>query len=89
MRTLNELKLIEKYLLNKMSISSKLVFEAKLLIDPVLKRNVEWQRKLYSIVRLSGRRIVQAEAERIHHKLFSDPAKQAFHQSIFQLFPKK
>jgi len=80
---------IENYLFNKLDVPSKLVFEARLLINPVLKMNVESQRRLYSIVKLSGRRRIKSELEQIHAGLFSDPKKSIFQQNIYQLFLKK
>ena len=56
MKTLRETKEIDRYLLDKLSPASRLLFEARLLIDPTLKLRVEWQQKLYSIIKRSGRR---------------------------------
>ena len=89
MKTLHETKEIDRYLLGKMSIASRLLFEARLLIDPTLKLRVELQHKLYSIIKRSGRRQMKSEATRIHHQLFSDPAKHDFQRNVFQLFSKK
>lgn len=89
MKTLHEIKEIENYLLGNGHPSSKLVFDARLLLDPMLALRMNWQRKLYSIITLSGRRKIKSEAERVHLRLFNDPAKQAFQQQIFQIFSKK
>jgi hypothetical protein len=89
MRTLREVKQIDRYLLGKMSIASRLLFEAKLLIDPTLKLRLEWQQRLYSIIKSSGRRQMKSEVTRIHHQLFNDPAKAEFQSTIFQLFFNK
>lgn len=89
MKTLIDTKQIENYLFGKFNTPSRLVFEARLLIDPVLKINVECQRKLYSIVRASGRGKMKSEIELIHLRLFSDPEKQILQQNVYQLFLKK
>lgn len=89
MKTLIDTKQIENYLFGKFKTTSRLVFEARLLIDPVLSVNVEWQRKLYSIIRASGRKKMKSEIELIHSRLFSDPEKQIFQQTVYQLFLKK
>ena len=89
MKTLRETKEIDRYLLGKMSTASRLLFEARLLIDPTLKLRVEWQQRLYSIIKRSGRRQMKSEVARIHHQLFSDPAKREFQLNVFQLFSKK
>jgi len=89
MRTLRETKEIDRYLLGKMSIAPRLLFEARLIIDPSLKLRVEWQRRLYSIIRRSGRRQMKSEVARIHHRLFTDPDKSEFQTNVLQLFSKK
>jgi hypothetical protein len=89
MKTLHEIEEIEKYLNGKLSTPSSLLFEARLLIDPVLKFKVECQRKLHSIIKLTGRRKIKSEAVSIHHRLFSDPAKEAFQHSVLHWFSKK
>lgn len=89
MKTLREIKQIDRYLLGKMSTASRLVFEARLLIDPLLKLRVEGQRRLYTIIRLSGRRKLKAEVGLIHYQLFDDPGKRDFQREVFQLFSKE
>jgi hypothetical protein len=89
MKTLRETKEIDRYLLDTLSPASKILFEAKLLIDPTLKRRVEWQQRLYSLIKRSGRRQLKSEAARLHHQLFSDPAKREFQLNMFQIFSKK
>ena len=89
MKTLRETKEIDRYLLDRLSPASWLLFEARLLIDPTLKLRVKFQQKLYSIIKRSGRRQIKAEVRRVHHQLFSDPAKHEYQLKIFQLFSKK
>ena len=89
MKTLRETREIDRYLLDKLSPASRLLFEARLLIDPTLKLRVDWQQKLYSIIKRSGRRQMKSEVARVHHQLFSDPAKREFQLNVFQLFSKQ
>jgi hypothetical protein len=89
MKTLHETEKIERYLFGKLSPSARLVFEARMLIDAVLKQQVETQRRLYAIVRHHGRRVMKSEVTRIHYQLFNDPAKEDFQSRIFELFTKK
>ena len=89
MKTLGETKEIDRYLLGKMSIASRLLFEARVLIDPTLKLRVEWQQRLYSIVKRSGRRQMKSEVALIHYQLFNHPEKHEFQTNVFQLFSKK
>lgn len=89
MKILREIKEIDKYLLGEMDAASRLVFDARVLIDPVLKARLEYQRRLYTIIKRSGRRQIKAEVSRIHHQLFTDPARRGFQSEIFHLFSKK
>ena len=89
MKTLRETREIDRYLLDKLSPASRLLFEARLLIDPTLKLRVDWQQKLYSIIKRSGRRQMKSEVALVHRQLFSDPAKREFQLNVFQLFSKK
>lgn len=89
MKTSTNVTEIEDFLFDKLDTPSKLLFEAKMLINPVLKLRVESQRRLYTIVKLSGRRKIKSELEQIHCRLFSDAKKGTFQQSIYQRFTKK
>ncbi len=86
MKTSAETKQIERYLLGRMQPASKLLFEARLLIDPILRTKVRCQSNVYSIIRRSARRQLKAEAERIHRELFHDPSKRDFQSHIKQIF---
>jgi hypothetical protein len=88
MKTLNEGEQIERYILGELGPSSKLVFEAKLLIDRQLRLQVECQRKLMSVVRQYGRRTIKFEVEHIHQALFTDITKQKFQQEVHLIFTK-
>jgi len=89
MKILNEIRDIDEYLSDKLDVPSKLLFEARILVDPSLKTQVRLQERIYAIVKLSGRRKIRNEAERIHRQLFSDPSRVAFQQDVLQLFTKK
>jgi hypothetical protein len=86
MKTSTDIRQIENYLLGKLRTPSKLLFEAKMLMDPALRSNVELQRRLYSIVRILGRRRIKSEVEDIHNRLFKDPNKVNFRQNLYNLF---
>ena len=89
MKTFNETAIIEDFLQGKLPTSSRLLLEARLILDASLRRRVETQRKLYTIIRQSGRRKIRSEIEKIHHQLFTVPEKQNFREVIDQLFQKK
>ncbi|HEX5168462.1 MAG TPA: hypothetical protein VFW11_04770 [Cyclobacteriaceae bacterium] len=87
MRTsLNEIEQVEKYLFKKMNIDESLLFEARMLIHPMLRLNVSAQKKVYSLIKLYHRKKIKEEIEVIHQKLFTDPSKKEFQRSIHQLF---
>jgi hypothetical protein len=88
MTTLREIEQIEKYLFDQLDPQSRLLFEGHILVDPILNIKVQWQRRIYSIVRRSGRRQLKSELERIHRQLFADPSRKQFQQEILQLFSK-
>lgn len=88
MKILREVKQIDMYCRDEMDAVSRVLFEAQLLIDPSLSIRVQFQRKLYKVIRRSGRRRIKSEVERVHRKLFSDPSKAEFRKDIFKLFSK-
>ena len=89
MKTLREIKGIDRYLSGKLETASRLLFEARLLIDPQLSIRMKYQEKLYAIIKESGRRALKSEIARIHYQLFNDPSKRQFQSQIFKLFNKK
>ena len=88
MKILREIKQIDMYCRDEMDAASRIVFEAQLLIDPALAIRVQYQQKLYRIIRRSGRRQIKSEVDRVHRRLFSDPSKADFRRDIFKLFSK-
>ena len=85
----NDIRETEEFISGKLDRESSLLFEVRLLIDPILKLNVEVHKKLHALVRAYGRKKIKEEAESIHQKLFQDPDRIVFQQSIYQLFQKK
>ena len=89
MRTsLNEIKKAEDFLSGKLSGAEAVLMQARLLIDPVLRMNLAFQRKVYALVTLYGRRKLKAEIEDVHDRIFQDPARAAYREEIAQLFSK-
>lgn len=82
----SDVKQIEDYLTGKMSPADRLVFKARLIINPLLRLNVVFQQKTYSLINAHGRKKRKADMEVIHTKLFSDPGKVVFQQKVLQLF---
>jgi hypothetical protein len=87
MRTsLNEIRHAEKYLFKQLNTEESLLFEAKMLINPLLRLNVSIQKKVYSLIRLYHRKKLKEELETIHENLFNHPDKKEFRESVHQLF---
>ena len=83
---MNNMQKIEAYLTSRLETEERLVFEAQLLTDPVLRLNVLLQRKVYAILKLYHRKKLKEQAELAHRRLFSDPDKADYQKSITQLF---
>jgi hypothetical protein len=90
MRTsLNDIRQTENYLHRTLSPEESLLFEARLLSDPVLRLNVYVQQKVYSLLRLYHRKKTKEALEEVHQRIFHDPAKADLQQQIAQLFKHK
>ena len=81
-------KTIENYLAGRLPHNEALLFQAKLLTDPNLRLQVTWQEKTYALIKLFARRELKSSLERTHQKIFRDPDKKDFQESILQLFIK-
>lgn len=82
----NNVRQIERYLNNQLTPEDLLIFEAQLLIDPLLKLNVSLQKKIHSIIRLYGRKKMKSEIEQVHNRLFQGNEHIVFQQRVHQLF---
>ena len=86
--SLNELRLIEHYLLSDNKDGESFLFEAKMILQPDLKQQVYWQNKTYQMVRDYGRKQLKNEIENIHETLFNTDTHQSFRQKVMRLFSK-
>ncbi|HEV8512635.1 MAG TPA: hypothetical protein VGQ59_05145 [Cyclobacteriaceae bacterium] len=87
MRTsLNEIQQIEKYLHQELPVEDTLVFEAKAIVNPSLGRNIFLQKKIHELLRFYHRRKIKNEIEKIHRRVFYDPANATFRKNILQFF---
>ncbi|MBB6239353.1 hypothetical protein HDC90_004006 [Pedobacter sp. AK013] len=85
---LNELRLIEHYLLSDDKDGESFLLEAKMILQPELKEQVYWQQKTYQVVRDYGRKQLKNEINNIHETLFNTEAHQSFRQKVMHLFGK-
>jgi hypothetical protein len=89
MRTsLNNVKETEDFLSGALPSEDTLFFKARLLLDPVTRMNLSFQRKAYGVIRLYGRRKLKAEIETVHENIFSDLIHAVYRREIDQLFNK-
>ncbi|MBA4056968.1 MAG: hypothetical protein C0490_19795 [Marivirga sp.] len=87
MRTsLNNIRLIEKFLNGQMAPEESMSFHMRLIEDPLLKINLRIQEKIYALIRLYHRKKLKEEIQSVEHKMFSDPLKAGFRESIQYYF---
>ncbi|WP_426325177.1 hypothetical protein [Pedobacter sp. R-06] len=86
--SLNELRLIEHYLLSDNKDGESFLFEAKMILQPELKQQVYWQNKTYQMVRDYGRKQLKNEIDNIHETLFNTDEHHSFRQKVMRFFSK-
>ncbi len=82
----NNTQLIDNYLSGNMSFAEKILFEARVAVNPSLKRDLHFQKKTYRLVKMYHREQLKGELKMVHQELFQNPDKLDFQQSIRQLF---
>ena len=82
----NEIIKTEKYLTGQLPVEDKLLFDAQLLIHPVLKLNTRVQEKIYYLIHLYGRKRLKSEIASVQRKVFNDPDKADFQNRIHSIF---
>lgn len=76
----------ENYLMGRLSPEEALVFEAKMLLDKELKANTLFHKIVHRLVLLYHRKKLRARVEEVHGRLFSDPARERFQESVLRHF---
>jgi hypothetical protein len=89
MTSWKETEQIEAYLTGTVDTGDALVFEAQMILNPVLADKTLWQQKTYAIIRDYGRRQLKKEIEQVHQQLFTQPAHRSFSEKIRLLFSKQ
>lgn len=77
---------IDDYVTGKLIQEDRVLFEARLVLDPVLKFHVTLHKRIISVAKLYGRKKVKAEIEGISRRLFRDPSKKEFQRSVRKTF---
>jgi hypothetical protein len=87
MRTsLIELQQTEQYLQGAMGAGDRLVFEARLLTNPILKMNMRFQQQAYKLLRLFHLKEVKREVAEVQQQLFTADEHAAFRREVQSLF---
>ncbi|GGB11417.1 hypothetical protein [Puia dinghuensis] len=71
---LNEVCLIDKYLLGQLNEAENRTFEASMLLDEALAENVEAQRSAHRMILLYARKQERSRLQAIHLQLLGEPA---------------
>jgi len=69
---LNEVRLIDKYLLRQLNEEEARTFESGLLLNDALAEKVEVQRTAHRLIRLYGRRRVRSRLDGIYRQLLTE-----------------
>lgn len=88
MTSLNNLIVIERYLQGELPQADRLVFEAQMLVQPALRTDFRFQRKVHELIRMYHRKKLKEELETVYQRLFNDPQKRNFRKKIGQIFKK-
>lgn len=89
MRTsLNELTLMEDFLLSNVSDEDKVLMQARLVLQPELQESMYLQQKTYRLVNSYGREKLQKEITQVHQKLFTAAAHLSFRRKIMRFFKR-
>ena len=86
--SLNELQLIEDFLLVNTNAEDKVLIHAQQILQPGLKESVYWQQKTYLFVETYGREQLRKEIRQVHQKLFATPEHFSFSERIKRFFSK-
>jgi hypothetical protein len=85
---LNDIKLIDEHLFNSGSPEDGLLFDAMLILNPVFKDDITWQKKAHQVVRMYSRKKLKVEIETVHRQLFNEPKHRNFRQRVLSFFSK-
>lgn len=84
--SLDKMQAVEACLLGQASSEQRLLFEANMLLDPMLREDVHWQRQTYRIIREYGRERLRSELEQVHQTLFTASQHRKFRNKILAFF---
>jgi hypothetical protein len=77
---------IEQYLEGTMTPTNRLLFEARMILNPALRADVFYQKKALVLLKMYHRQLMKEEMERLHQMIFSKPENRDFKTRILQIF---
>ena len=83
---MNNIREIERYVEGAMEPNETLLFEEKVRRDSLLRLNVAMHEKVLAFIRMYHRKKLRMELEVIHNRLFNDPGKVTFRESVRKIF---
>jgi hypothetical protein len=84
--SLNNIREIERYIEGTMERNDAVLFEEKMRRDSLLRLNVSLQEKMLVIIRMYHRKKLKMELEELHQRIFNDPGKVTFRESVTRIF---
>lgn len=84
--SLRDLQLLEAFLSDKLRPEERESVKRRLLLEPELYAQLQQQQRTYRLIRLSGRRRLKREMEKIHLELFSTKENQDWRERILRFF---
>jgi hypothetical protein len=82
----SDIQLTERYLLGRLPPASRLLFEARLILQPKLQENLQLQQQVHQLVKQRGRQQLKAQINAVQKQLFTEPAYKGFSQKVAALF---
>ncbi|MEL1242682.1 hypothetical protein AAEO56_00295 [Flavobacterium sp. DGU11] len=84
----NDMQAIEGYALSSGNPEDRVLFQARLLLEPQLKASVHWQQETYALAREYGRLKLKTEIEEVANEVFTAKKHESFRQKIRNIFSK-
>lgn len=82
-KQLVDIQEIDQYLQQEMNTATRLVFQARMLLDPALRAQVRQQRKVLQLIIWLAREEKRTQLDTVFQQLMQD---EAFHTSITSIF---
>lgn len=87
MRTsLNNIRETEEYLFDILAPVERLIFNARMLVNPLIRRDTYFQKKAYHVIRHYGRKKLREEIGAIETRMFNDGDAGSLQNQISKIF---